>query len=236
MLWAFMVVVILSPLGALRAQMTTDPHAALEGAMQTAKEKPSTDSTPVSFTIGDVPYQVPRNYLIQMERWSGGPQALVGFKVALPGFDPLTVANNSCMTVALLYRPPGCTPIEFRVIGGGGSAASDEAAFDNMRSLFLSPTPSKGPYGYDVYETGPADARIETYVRRVSDHLLIFQCFLHKNDKTDERAVCGSHSRLADDNELEYYLYLDQLPYAEQVDRGIRNLISSFVVNKEARR
>jgi hypothetical protein len=230
-----MLLVVLSPLDTLRGQTATDPHAALEGAMQTVKETPSTDSAAVSFTIDDVQYQVPRNYLIQMEHWSGGPQTLVGFKVTLPGFDPLTNANKSCMTVAPLYRPPGCAPIEFRVIGGGGSPVSDEVAFDNMRSLFRSPTPSKAPYGYDVYETGPADARIETYVQRVPDHLLIIQCSLHKNNKTVQRAVCGSHSRLADDNELEYYFYLDQLPDAEQMDRGIRHLINTFVVNREMR-
>lgn len=231
-----MLVVILFPLDALRGQTATDPHAALEDAMRTVKEKPSTDSAPVSFMIDNVLYQVPRNYLIQMERWSGGPQTLVGFKVTMPGFDPLTDANKSCMTVAPLYRPPGCAPIEFRIIGGGGSPASDEVAFDNMRSLFHSPTPSKGPYGFDIYETGPEDARIQTYVQRIPDHLLIIQCFPHKNDKTVRRVVCGNHSRLADHNELEYYFYLDQLPFAEQMDRGIRHLINSFLVNTEATR
>jgi len=171
-----------------------------------------------------------------MERWNGGQQTVVGFKVAMPGIKPLTTANMECMTLPPAKRPKGCAPLEFHLFSAGGSARSDEIAFENMRSLFHSQTPASRKYGFDVYETGPADARIETYVQRVPDHLLIIQCFLNKNDDTEHPSVCGCRSRLSNGTGLQYYFGVDQLSVAVTTDKDVRHLVNSFVVNGKGTR
>lgn len=45
----------------------------------------SMDATPVEFSIADVHYKVPRNYIVNMDNYKGGPQSLVAFRVSFPG-------------------------------------------------------------------------------------------------------------------------------------------------------
>lgn len=210
-------------------------YAELYKKQQVWNDQASLDTTPVTFSIGDVIYKVPRNYIIWMDNWKGGPQTLVRFKVTYPRFEPLDQKNTPCMSLAPLYRPPGCLPVEFIVANGGRNAAgggwaeSDEAAFNNARNLFHSQTPLPGHYGYELYETGPENARIETYRKRTPDHLLILTCIFHDPVRR-ATASCSNASRLADHNELEFLLYFDQLQSAEEIDQGFRSLVASFTV------
>jgi hypothetical protein len=198
----------------------------------------SLDTAPILFSIGDVKYKVPRNYIVWMDHWNGGPQTLVRFKVTYPKFEPLDEKNAPCLTLAPVYRPPGCVPLEFIVAnggqsaGGGGWAVSDEVAFNNFRDLFHSQTPLPGPYGFELYETGPENALIATYRKRTPEHLLIMQCLFHDSDRR-ATATCDNHSRLADHNELEFLLYFDQLQSAEEIDQGFRSLVASFTVTEK---
>ena len=136
------------------------PTTALQAApKQVEFNQASLDTTPITFSIGDARYKVPRNYIVWMDNWNGGPQTLVRFKVTYPKFEPLDQKNTPCMSLAPLYRPPGCLPVEFivanggRSVEGGGWAASDEEAFNNIRDLFHSQTPLPGRYGFEVYKT-----------------------------------------------------------------------------------
>lgn len=210
-------------------------YAGAYGQLQVWNDRASVDTTLIPFSIGDVKYEVPRNYIVWMDRWKGGPQTLVRFKVTYPKFEPLDRNNTPCMSLAPLYRPPGCVPVEFIVAnggqhdGGGGWAASDDVAFSNFRDLFHSQTPLPGPYGFELYETGPENARIETYRKRTPEHLLIMSCFMQAPDQR-ATALCDNKSRLADRNELEFTLYFSQLQSAEDIDAGLRSLVKSFAV------
>jgi hypothetical protein len=144
-----------------QAKPLSGQYAELNKQLQVWNNQASQDTTPIIFSIGDAKYKVPRNYIVWMDNWNGGPQTLVRFKVTYPKFEPLDQKNAPCMSLAPLYRPPGCLPVEFIVAnggqseGGGGWAASDEEAFKNIRHLFHSQTPLPGPHGFELYETGP---------------------------------------------------------------------------------
>ena len=218
------------------AKPLSGEHGEIKKQLQFWNNQASLDTTPVTFSIGDAKYQVPRNYIVWMDHWNGGPQTLVRFKVTYPKFEPLGEKNAQCLLPAPAYRPPGCRPVEFAVVnggrnvGGGGWAASDEEAFNNIRNLFNSQTPMPGPYGFEVYETGPDNARIETYRKRTPEHLLILSCFFQGEDGR-ATAQCSNQSRLPDQNELEFHLGFDQLQSAEEMDAGFRSLVKLFTVS-----
>lgn len=168
--------------------------------------------------------------MVQMDNWSGGPQVLVQFKVTFPGFEPLNDNNRPCMSLAPLYRPLGCVPLEFIVLSGNGTAPSDEAGFDNMRDLFRGQISTPGPYAFKAYEYGSDDARTMLYKKQIHEHMLIIDCLMHKPEASvKHNPVCGNHSRLANGNLLEYTIYGSQLKDAEQMDIGFRTLIKSFI-------
>jgi hypothetical protein len=212
---------------------TTKPlsgqYAEVNKQLQVWNDRPSTDDSPIAFSIGNVQYRVPRNYIVWMDNWNGGPQTLVRFKVTYPKFEPLNDKNTPCMSLAPLYRPPGCVPFEFWITDGE-SLPTDEQQFNNTRDLFHSQTPLLGPYGFELYEMGPENARINTYRKQTSEHVLIIQCFLRKPEgDVKHNPVCTNHSRIVNGNELAYRLYGDELKDAEQIDEGFRVLINSFV-------
>jgi hypothetical protein len=93
--------------------------------------------------------------------------------------------------------------------------------FNNACDLFHSQQPLAGPSGFELYETGPAEARIETYRKATPQHMLVITCFRNSKDQ-------AQLSRLESGNFLEYFLYSDQLRDAEQIDAGIRKLIRGF--------
>lgn len=171
-------------------------------------------------------YRVPRSYLVWMDKWNGGPQTLVKLKVTFPGFEPLTEKNKRCMSVAPTYRPSGCTPVEFIIRGGDAYDPPDDVRFNNSRKLFRSQQPLRGPYGFELYETGPLNGRINTYRKKTSDHTLVISCMRAASDH--QPSICGVTSRLASGNVLEYRLYGDQLKDAERIDEGVRRLIARF--------
>jgi hypothetical protein len=201
---------------------------------QSLRDQFSADQTPLEFSVGGVHYRVPRNYIVSMEHFSGGPQSLVAFMVSFPGFKPYSDETKDCFTLAPLYRPKGCIPIAFDVIGS--TPVSDEEGFRNASKLFHSKTPKQGPNGFDLYETGPDSARLDTYSKFANGHLLVIDCFVH--DLSHERnAVCRTQSRLPNRNALNYIIngsrYFfngEQFQYAEQLDAGIRSLIESFTL------
>ena len=166
-----------------------------------------------------------------MDNWNGGPQTLVRFKVRFPGFEPLTEKTKPCMSLPPLYRPSGCVPLEFSVRRGGAGDLSDDERFSNARTLFHSQTPLPGPYGFELYETGPTDARLNTYRKKTPEHTLVIDCFM-RPPGDEHSPTCSNHSNLPSGNVLQYHLYGDQLQDAEQIDGGFRALIGTFAGEK----
>lgn len=177
-------------------------------------------------------YHVPRNYLVLMDKWDGGPQTLVMFKVTFPGFEALTVKNQACMSLPAAYRPPGCRPLEFTIRRGGAYEPPDDVLFNNARKLFHSQQPLPGPYGFELYETGPVEARINTYRKKTPTHTLVIQCLMRRPGD-QHPATCNTTSRLESGNVLGYHLYSDQLEHAEEIDDGIERLITRFRLQAE---
>jgi hypothetical protein len=191
-------------------------------------DQPSTDTTPVNFSIEGIQYTVPRNYIVWMDNWHGGPQTLVRFKATFPDFAPLTEKTRFCMEAPLAYRPADCTPLEF-LVRRGSSEPTDDEQFNNLRKVFRSQVALPGPAGFELYESGPADARMNTYRKRTPEHTLVMECFPHGDLA---KAVCSSDSRLDNGAVLAYLVYGAQLPSAERIDTGIRRIVRSFTLTR----
>jgi len=176
-----------------------------------------------------VVYEVPRNFLVWMDNWTGGPQTLVKLKVAFPDFAPLTESSRTCLLSPPARRPSGCRPIEFMLRRGGADDPPDELRFQNKRDLFLSQEPQRPEGGFDLFLTGPENARINTYRTMAFGHLLIIDCMMDP-EGTRASSVCGVQSRLESGNVLEYHIFADQLGDAEKIDKGIRQLIGRFEI------
>jgi hypothetical protein len=54
-----------------------------------------------------------------MDDWNGGPQTQVRLKVTFPGFEPLTLDTEHCMSLSPAFRPTTCTPLAFALRRGG---------------------------------------------------------------------------------------------------------------------
>ena len=142
--------------------MTEPPgEAELDKAVRQMAPQPSADTTPVEFSVGGVWYRMPRNYLITMESWNGGPQALVTVRVNISDLNPMTEKTRACFAAITTHRLPDCEPFEFRIEGRGMVSAGEALA--SARDLFHSQDPIDGPFGYEEYEVGPENARLEYY-------------------------------------------------------------------------
>jgi hypothetical protein len=138
---------------------------------------PSTDTTPVEFSVGGIHYRMPRNYLLTMDNWAGGRQSMVTIRVNLPDLKPFGDDNRACFTGAPADRPAGCRPIAVVIDPPGGPTA--EQAFDRWRDLFHNQAPIKTPFSLDKYEAGPPDTRIEFY--RGNGKIPLYNCNHQKN-------------------------------------------------------
>lgn len=203
---------------------------------QILRPKPSPDTTAVEYSVGNVHYRTPRNYIVTMDDFTGGPQVLVAFKVTFPGFKPLSDTTKDCLTLAPAYRPQGCVPIQFNIISR--TPVSDDEVYSNAQKGTLSPIPKNGPYGFQMYEVGTDSPRTEIYEKHTPDHALVIDCLII--DRLHENIICTNSSRLPNQNGINYILnggrYFfngAQLKYAEEIDSGLRSLIESFTVTAE---
>jgi hypothetical protein len=96
---ALLIFVFVTLLGNQVAFAAGEPKT--QAAGQPAPDKPaelnpgaSLATTPVEFTIAGTVYRVPRNYLITMSNWTGGPQEFVTMRVNGPHLTPLTEATR----------------------------------------------------------------------------------------------------------------------------------------------
>jgi len=228
-IWLLVLMIVVPMSGALAQQQSDSLNAGNLKMLGAYINVPSMDTSPVEFSVGNVRYRAPRNYLVNMESYKGGPQMSVSFELTVPSFEPFSDKTKDCMTKPLAYLPPGCFPVEFHIISS--VPVSDDQAFHNASNLFHSQTPKQGPYGFELYETGPDDARIETYRKDANGHTLMIDCFVHP-PSVQRESICSNTSRLKNQNGLEYSFNKNRLQYAEQIDGELRKLLDSFTIGE----
>src|SRR6185436_19419819 len=126
---------------------------------QDVNQKGSFDTTPIEVKVASVVYRIPRNHMIRM----GQAAAL---KLAWPGLNPLTKETQQCFGSILQGEQAGCASFEFMLrgsgnAGSGGRMLTNAEKVENFKKDFPNVTARRGPFGYDVYDLGPEDARIE---------------------------------------------------------------------------
>jgi hypothetical protein len=209
-----------------------DRNAAGRTEMQKAVvslfSRPSLDTTPIVFSVGGINYRVPRNYLTTMYNWSGGPQGLVTITVNLPDLKPLSEETRPCFTAKPLDRPPGCEPFSVRISGTGGPSADD--VFANMRPLFRSPVPIKGPDEFDKFEIGPDDHRIEYYIKVENGHTRLYSCQISDNHGRRDGVCHPDADRVSSGAVIQFFFSLRYLKSITQIDANLRNLVEKFTL------
>jgi hypothetical protein len=189
-------------LGAAFAE-TFVPYDEIKKRSQIFESKPSFDTAPVVVQIVDVTYRIPRNYLSKL------PPAIPAVKVTFPGFRPLTEETRDCFDAKWQHQNPGiCTAFEFLLLGSrgpapGGRAYTAAERLENFKKNIPGGVQRRGPYGYDIYEIGPEEARIQRYRKIEGDILLT--CF--GNDDGTGSGVCDDTFRLDDGNHAHFIFF-----------------------------
>lgn len=200
------------------------------------RERAGTDTTLIDFSVDGVRYRIPRNYLIHMNNWRGGPQESVSLRVALPSFEPLTKANGACFAHFYRDRPAGCTTIDFDIMKRGIPA--DTETFGNAIKLYReTAAPGQGPYGYQLFEIGPPNARGQIYRKKsAGGRVVVFRCFISTlTAGTADRGTCDTSSRAAGGDIVHFIFPIQQLKNAEIIEAGLRGLVDGFTRKDEHR-
>jgi hypothetical protein len=209
-------------------------------SLEVLNDRPSTDATPIYFDKGKPKYRIPRNYIANMSSWN--PDAmniLITLRVTYPGFKPLTDETRDCLAKPPLYWPKGCEPLEVwigaNILSESKShALTDEQKFNNARNLFHSQAPKQGPDGFELYETGTDDGRIEHYRKKLVDRTIYIYCVGVRVMNGKRWAQCGDHfSPLPNGAGISYRFLLDQMDHAEDIDTGLRKLVMSFTIPED---
>jgi hypothetical protein len=170
---------------------------------------------------------MPRNYLLTMDNWAGGPQDLVTIRVNLPDLKPFGDDNRTCFTGAPADRPAGCWLLSVVIDPPGGPTA--EQAFERMRSFFHSQAPIETPLGLDKYEVGPPNARMEFY-RILEGKPPLYSCQI-KDSHGRRGGFCDpigdwiKHGAV-----IHFFFDLDQLPTINEINHKLRKLVENFMV------
>jgi hypothetical protein len=161
--------------------------------------------------------------------------AIPTLKLTWPGLKPLTEETRECFGTILQSETVGCTSFEFLLLGSrgpglGGRALTNSEKFANfMRGLHA--IKKWGPFGYDLYEIGPEEARIETYRRIEGD--IFFRCTFLGGALKTRRGVCDDTFRLDDMNHAHFLFRVPQIKDVPEIESGVRSLIGSFVTRQE---
>ena len=203
----------------LRAEEAPALDAETWRKSQALRSNQAMDAYPVRLQMRDVTYLVPRNYLEYLPPF--GPV----FRVTWPGLKPLTAETAKCFGSILQSRQAGCTSIRFSLSGSG---LSTEQMFENYMKLFPDVHPRQSPLGYDIYDTGPENARNEVHkINRRNASATILYCHVFDNHGKKD-ATCGDDFSLKDNNTLHFFVSLDQIGFVPEIEDGMRELMENF--------
>jgi hypothetical protein len=194
------------------------------------RPRPSVDTYPVEFSIGKISYRMPRNYLTTMANWNGGPQeGFATITVNIPDMKPFSADTQICFQAKPLDRPPGCEPLAFRLYNTNGTSA--DQAFTNMSGSFHSQAPMEGPSGFEKYEIGPDNARIEYYRKVENGTTRVYSCQIFDNHGQRDGLCRPVSDRTATGAFIGYFFNLRHLSDIFQIDADLRKLVESFTVS-----
>jgi hypothetical protein len=219
----FAVALLMSP--AFAQQFT--PYSEIWRKSQVFEPRPSLDITPVTVRVVSVVYRIPRNYLTHLE------PAIPTLKLTWPGLKPLTEETRKCFGSILQSEQAGCTSIDFRLMGSGGNdprwrALTSRRRFENSIRGLEHLAPRHSPFGYVIYEMGPAEARTEFYWR--DEGQIYFRCSVSEEEERRLRGVCNDLFRLDDGNHIQFFFRRSLIEQIPEIEAGMRRLMASFVV------
>ncbi|MBR8140853.1 hypothetical protein KDW55_00535 [Burkholderia sp. AU19243] len=189
------------------------------------EDEMSMDATPIDIELAGARYRIPRNYLYNMDDWNGGAQKNVSIRVVYPGFKPFGPGTKDCM---LKLNGGHCRIYDVYVTE---NLAVSEIGFNNFKRLFREPYPKNGPYGFQLFEIGPDNSRIEFYRKNIGGMSIVFDCSLDKSYADD--AICHHVARTESGATISYFFVRSEgLGDAVEVDLGLRALIDSFYTGK----
>jgi hypothetical protein len=247
---ALLIFVFVTLLGNQVAFAAGEPRT--QAAGQPALDKPaelspgaSLATTPVEFSIAGTVYRVPRNYLITMSNWAGGPQEFVTMRVNGPRLTSLTEATRHCLSAdpfalsaEIIIKPnsrTGCMPFQFDLADRDGRDASGvtaEQEFEKIRPLAQSQGALTGPSGFEKYEFVLNDARMEAYRKVAGGRMLLYVCAV-SDDHGRRDGVCRPiGDRPTAGAELNFVFSLGMLSVIEEIDADLRRLVDGFVVRR----
>jgi len=203
-------------------------------ALESLRPRASLNTTPVEFSVGGIQYRVPRNYITSMADWNGGPQPLVTLTVNIPNLRPLSQDTLICFTQKATLRPPGCEPFPFD-IEATGMVSADEA-FANSQSLSHSQQPIEGPFGYEKYEIGADNSRIEYYRKIEGGRTLLYTCQIFDNHGERDGICTPIGDRVSTGGTLHFFFNLRHLSDIAEIDASLRTLTERFTVLPEERK
>jgi hypothetical protein len=190
---------------------------------QSLRPQLSTDTTPVTVKVGSVTYKIPRNYISMVFDF---PQ----LKVTYPGFKPFTEETRGCFD-RRLEAELGCTTLELNMRLSFPNRPRFENAIKASPPFREKPLSSRpGPYGYDIYDQGPDNARREIYRSESED--IFFTCGIFDNNGVRD-AICDDAVSLSDGNAVRFFFRLNQISEVRNFEAGIRQLMAGFVQGDE---
>jgi hypothetical protein len=202
-------------------------------------------TTSVEFSIAGTLYRVPRNYLITMSNWAGGPQEFVTMRVNGPHLTPLTEATRQCLSgdpfalsAEIMIKPAsrsGCMPFQFDLADPDGREASGvtaEQEFEKIPPLAQSQGALVGPSGFEKYEFVLNDARMEAYRKVEGGRTLLYVCAV-SDDHGRRDGVCRPiGDRPTAGAELNFVFSLSMLGVIGEIDANLRRLVDGFAVKR----
>lgn len=204
----------------------SEGRAEFEKAVESLRPRHSLDTTPVEFSVGGSHYRMPRNYLVTMDNWNGGPQGLVTVRVNLPDLKPISDETRACFTARVPSQLPNCEPFSFTLNAPGGP--SSEEAFSNLKPHFRNREPEQGPFGFEKYEIGPDNARGEFY-RKVDDgRMLLYSCWISDNYGKRDGICAPDSDRLSTGVVIHFFFKLDKLRDIARIDARLHELVKHF--------
>lgn len=187
-------------------------------------QPPSESTEPVDFNIGGVRFRVPRNNIIRMENWNGGPQTGLALRVDTLNFRPRGKDNAACFALLLRNQPPNCSELDIGIMSPRVTATADAYKNYIAQSPDQNAAPKQGPFGYDVY----SDKGIRFYRKQLPyGDTIVFQCLFLRPDMT---APCYTYDRLAHGEIVMFGFGSDKIGDAERLEQNIRRLVDSFVI------